>query len=212
MRTIFCFGDSLTFGEKDMEAGGWVERLRHHFLVKEESLTYQQTLVYNLGIASETTDGVVSRIESEVKARRVGKSPSIALLGYGMNDIKIHKNKNLVPVEYFKRNLLSAINTLAILGVKVFLQNIPPINFELDGVPDQNNNLRFESDVLVYNRLIETIVKQNAAKVTHLDTFSVLTNAKQSIYADDKLHLNAIGHELIFKTVLTLIENQSNLK
>lgn len=195
-----------------MEAGGWVERLRHHFLVKEESLTYQQTLVYNLGIASETTDGVVSRIESEVKARRVGKSPSIALLGYGMNDIKIHKNKNLVPVEYFKRNLLSAINTLAILGVKVFLQNIPPINFELDGVPDQNNNLRFESDVLVYNRLIETIVKQNAAKVTHLDTFSVLTNAKQSIYADDKLHLNAIGHELIFKTVLTLIENQSNLK
>ena len=212
MRTIFCFGDSLTFGEKDMEAGGWVERLRHHFLVKEESLTYQQTLVYNLGIASETTDGVVSRIESEVKARRVGKSPSIALLGYGMNDIKIHKNKNLVPVEYFKRNLLSAINTLAILGVKVFLQNIPPINFELDGVPDQNNNLRFESDVLAYNRLIETIVKQNAAKVTHLDTFSVLTNAKQSIYADDKLHLNAIGHELIFKTVLTLIENQSNLK
>ena len=208
MRSVLCFGDSLTFGEKDLEGGGWVERLRRYFLTKEASLSHQQTLVYNLGIASETTDGLVSRLESEFKSRVIGKQPCVVVLSYGLNDIKIHKNKNIVPTAYFERNLRSALSFLDKAGACAFVLNIPPINHQIDGVRDQHKNLRFSDDVSLYNRLIEEIIVRKSTKVTYVDIHTQLKQSNQNIYADDQLHLNSIGHKLLFKQILELLESK----
>jgi len=204
MKTILCFGDSLTFGEKDLEEGGWTERLRKYYLNSEKVLPYQSTLVYNLGIASETSDGLVARLESEIRARRIGKQNLIVVMSYGLNDIRIHKDKNIVPIEFFKRNFTRALDFVSSLKGQAIIVNLPPLNKKLDGVKDLQGNTRFLQDISVYNELLKQISDEN--DVDLIDVHSSLEQHKD-IYASDLLHLNEQGHELIFRALLDKLNN-----
>lgn len=202
MKSIFCFGDSLTFGEKDLECGGWVERLRLAYLRDEETLAHQETLIYNLGIASETTDGLYQRIEKELKHRVFYKQKIIVSLFYGMNDIRIHKNKNLVPIPYFLRNLEMATEEIRSMGGRALLINIPPLNPELDSVVDQHGNYRRSVDVNLYNQAIAEFAGEHSLEL--IDVFSAL-DGKRNIYAADKVHLNATGHQVIYSQLKKIL-------
>ena len=207
MNVILCFGDSLTFGEKDFEGGGWVERLRKHFLKVEQSLPYQNTLIYNLGIASETTDGLITRLESDIRARRIGKQNLVVVLSYGLNDIRIHKNKNIVPAAFFKRNILKALEVIGSLNGKVIVVSMPPLNKEIDGVKDVQGNIRHSRDVSDYNDLLREIAEGNQS--LYIDVHSILKQHKD-IYAMDKVHLNSLGHRRIYDVLVECLGNQKS--
>ncbi len=199
MKTIFCFGDSITYGEKDLEQGGWVERLKRDFLELESGDDYQKTMVYNLGIASETTDGLVGRVENELKARRIGKAESTTILFYGYNDIKIHKQKNRVPLKYFSRNLRQSINLIRQTQREVILMTLPSITESIDGVIDCCGNLRYEKDLVEYNLLIQSLARELECELIDLNV--VFKQLELNFLATDQLHFNAIGHQVIFEQV-----------
>src|SRR5689334_11923117 len=54
---IYCFGDSITYGECDTERGGWVDRLKTARMAPEVS-------VFNLGIGGETSRMMRARVKS----------------------------------------------------------------------------------------------------------------------------------------------------
>lgn len=204
MHQIMCFGDSVTYGEKDLSLGGWVERLKLDYLTQYASSEYQKTFIFNLGVPSETTDGLAHRIENEVKARVYPKQSNTAILFYGLNDLVIHKNKNRVPIEYFRRNLLSAINALMEVNVQVMLINLPDFDKTNDGVIDSAGKLRNLDDVSLYNQALSHIAAE--LKVTLIDLNSAFKkHPLQDLLHSDGIHPNAKGHEVIYQLLKSVL-------
>ena len=71
MLKILCFGDSITLGEKDIEQGGWADRLKKQYFQQFVDSQTQKITLYNLGVAGETTDGLVKHVDSELSARHI---------------------------------------------------------------------------------------------------------------------------------------------
>lgn len=72
---ICILGDSIVYGAWDEEKHGYVNRLRED--LKENN---QVENIYGLGIPGETTAGLLKRIDTELKIRRV-KNKKVEMLG-----------------------------------------------------------------------------------------------------------------------------------
>ncbi|MCW8878144.1 MAG: GDSL-type esterase/lipase family protein [Kangiellaceae bacterium] len=200
MHQILCFGDSVTYGEKDLSFGGWVERLKLDYLTQYANSEFQKTFIFNLGVPSENTDGLVRRVDNEVKARVYPKQSNTAVLFYGLNDLVIHKNKNRVPLEYFRRNLGNAINTLLNVNARVVLINLPDFNKAHDGVVDAAGKLRSLEDIALYND--ELLDLTNEFQLTLIDLNSAFKKYEsEELFHADGVHPNSKGHEVIYQQV-----------
>ena len=200
MHQILCFGDSITYGEKDLSLGGWVERLKLDYLTQYASSEYQKTFIFNLGIPSETTDGLARRVESEFKARVYPKQSNTAILFYGLNDLVIHKNKNRVPLEYFERNLVSVIEFLINTHVQIMLINLPDFQKFNDGIIDQAGKLRNLEDVALYNQALSRIASQYQTVLLDLNS-AFKKYSLEEVFHSDGIHPNAKGHDVIYQLV-----------
>lgn len=200
MNQILCFGDSITLGESDIEAGGWVERLKCYYFAESKNQTCLQTLVYNLGVAGETTDAFLCRFETELRARAIKGKNTISILAFGLNDIVIHKNKNRVPESYFERNLTKAITTLQKHQAKVILLSLTPMATHLSGKENQHGQVRNCEDITRYNELIKKIAEQYACD--YIDLFSVFEPKLDQLLTSDGFHPNANGHQMIYQMVM----------
>ena len=201
---ILCFGDSITYGESDVLAGGWADRLKNHFLVKYADSITQEISVYNLGIGGETTDGLRQRFEIELNARHIKGQRLVVIFSYGSNDIVIHKNKNIVPPEYFIRNLRECIEKVKKKGGEVILSSLTPIADTIDGVINQHRQLRYKKDIEYYNLILKKL--SNEVNATHLDIYNDLKcNKTPDLLSSDGVHPSSSGHNLINLKVKSLI-------
>ncbi len=202
---IQCFGDSVTFGEIDTENGGWVDRLKCDFIERQANSTRQDISIYNLGIAGETTDGLCIRFEVELKARIKKGLRSLVMFAYGANDIVIHKNKNIVPIEYFIKNLKQCIQKAKANDCEVILIGLTPIDDSIDGVVNQHDKLRYDNDVKRYNLSLEDLAKQTDS--FFLDIYKgFVSNDKASLLSSDGLHPNSAGHRVIYQLAKQMLE------
>ena len=202
---IFCFGDSITYGESDAKSGGWVSMLQRYFLNKSSNDSYLQRPVYNLGIASETTDGLKRRFLVELSHRLVKKASPIVVLSYGMNDLVIHKNKNRVPIDYFCANLETCIKSAQERKAKVIISNLPFFSQRLDGQINLHGDIRFIEDVSRYNLALEELCKRTDSVL--FDMNNLLNSRREEVIAADGLHPNELGHQLTYQKILALIED-----
>ncbi len=202
MRRIFCFGDSITFGERDTRCGGWVSRLNQRLYSDTGPNYLLKTAAYNLGIGGETTDGLKQRFEQELLARYHKGMASTVLFQYGLNDMVIHKNKNRVPLNYFKRNLQVCLDKAQSLGVEIGLIGILPFCETLDGKENCYGHLRFSRDVALYNDcLMELAEVYGAAFIDVSSEFDAT-----SMLMEDGIHPNADGHEIIEHSIYRWLE------
>ncbi|WP_164503666.1 SGNH/GDSL hydrolase family protein [Pleionea sediminis] len=218
MNIILCFGDSLVFGEHDVEKGGWVDRLKvdafKSYLSNKSELsskngeadnrsqTYLPTRTYNLGIAGETTDGLVARLESELTARFVRGQRHHVILAYGLNDIVIHKNKNRVPLEIFVRHMQRAIDVIKEKSCEPLLMTMPIIPDEMSGQVNCHGQIRQQEDSVIFNQALLELTESN--QVQCIDVSSFLGREEQkdgSIWAADGVHLTAEAHRFIYKGI-----------
>ena len=198
---ILCFGDSITYGESDEIAGGWVERLKVDLIKRYQNQIRQEVTICNLGIGGETTDGLARRFQNEFNARVHKNEKSIVILFYGTNDIVIHKQKNTVPIKYFYRNIASCIDYCRNLDSTVFLIGSFPVSQNNDGKINQHGQVRYKQDVTIYNERLKAIANENACEfVDLLGEFECLSH--ESYFALDKVHPNENGHYKIYELVL----------
>jgi acyl-CoA thioesterase I len=95
---VFFVGDSITFGWRDEDVGGWPTRLISALPAKHA------VTAYNLGVRGDTSQSVLTRWQDEVDRRRQA-SPSAIVFAFGANDAKLHANgEPLVALDATRRN------------------------------------------------------------------------------------------------------------
>lgn len=200
---ILCFGDSVTFGDK-AKNGGWVQLLKAYYFNCEQENSVQKNSVksvYNLGVQSENSDGLVGRFETELVARVHKRESKIVLIAYGLNDVIIHKDKNRVPREYFERNLSSCIRVALNLGCELKLLTITPINNQFDGQANLDGHVRFQKNIKEYNLLIQDLALKFGIGFVDIANEFEKHAVSRTLLGGDGLHPNDGGHEVIFNAV-----------
>ena len=209
MSIIYAFGDSITYGAWDISSSGWATRLRQYLDKRQEEDPDLYALFYNLGIPGETTEGLVTRFESETKARiRKNKvDDSIFILAYGANDAAYlpAEEKFRVSKEEFAKNLRQIIEIASSMSKKILIINLLPVVEEKNSTP-RNGKVRSNKYMTEYNAVLKDLANQ--LKVPLVDVNSVFMKAgHESLFiADDGLHPNEAGHQLIFESVQPVVE------
>lgn len=195
---ILCFGDSVTYGE-GTKNGGWAEHLRREALYSSSGK--KKASVYNLGVQSENSDGLVRRFEVELTARTFKKESKLILLSYGLNDVILHKNKNRVPQEFFVKNLRRCINIAINNNCLVNLLSNSPISPRYNGEVNSDGHVRLQKDIDDYNDLIRDLAKEFNLRLIDVAKAFANESSASVFLCDDGLHPNDAGHEIILRTV-----------
>ncbi len=198
MYNIFCFGDSITYGEFDPEKGGWVERLKQagfRFFSRDKEIK-----VTNLGISGESSPEALLHIEREVEPRLDKDLQNIFIFAYGANDNCFFPKDNRygTPKEDFKKNLEIMCEIARKYHAKIFFLGITPVIESKNATPNHRGKVRNNSLVAEYSKTIEEVAKEQGA--IYIDIMSKFP-ADEKLFCEDGLHPNAKGHELIFNLV-----------
>ena len=80
---FIAFGESGVFGWGDSEGGGWVERLRRHWMPR-----LQAPVLYNLGVRGDGLERLSNRLNNEfmVRGELRRQKPQGMLIAVGIND------------------------------------------------------------------------------------------------------------------------------
>lgn len=209
---IFVFGDSIAHGFYD-SSGGWVGRIASTLhqksldsIVQGDGSSYFE--IFNLGISGDSTQGVLSRIKTEVEARRLYEQEEIIILAIGINDSILNAdNTALMDVYKFQTTYEKLMNEALKLSPHVYCLGLTAVDEELTspwtggstGKQWRNNRIN----------LFEDSIKQSCERLSvsfipvH-DKFLAMLDAGNNFLADG-LHPNEEGHELIASTTITTI-------
>ena len=194
---ICVLGDSIVYGAWDEEKHGYVNRLKEE--IKNNKKIEN---IYGLGIPGETSEGLVKRIDIELKPR----IPNTIIIATGINDtiyIK-SKNKEAVSQENFIKNIRKIIdiakkytNNILILGLtRVIEEHTTPILWN-------NDEMYFNRTIEKYDTALAEYCRRD--NVEYLKMFDVLEDED---FSDDGIHPNEKGHEKIYKDIKAKGENR----
>lgn len=197
---LYCFGDSITYGDNDIERGGWVDRLKTACLSRRRDMN-----VYNLGIGGETTRGMRARLVAEIEARLDRSTRSVVTLAWGGNDAASidplaspSDRSFLVPETEYRDNLAWAIDRVRERSCEAWLLTVTPV--VSDGVRSPSGRVRSNAFVARYNEVLRQLSQEKSAAL--IDVNAAFRGLElPSLFAADGVHPNARGHELISELV-----------
>ena len=179
---IGIWGDSITYGEWDSEALGWVGRLRKSMPDSE---------VYNHGICSDTTTRLLKRFSTEAASR----SLEMVVFAIGINDSRypVGKTESETPMEEFRKNL-----SLLIAQARQYADNIKLVGTTRidDALVAAWDTPFFNKEIEKYNEALKEIATEE--NVPFIDVLDVLNPATDLA---DGLHPNAQGYDKLFQTI-----------
>ena len=125
---IVALGDSMIYGFGDPEGGGWVERLRRHWMSPDSA----GHVLYNLGVRGDGVRQVAQRLEQEFRYRGElrHRVPDVILLSVGVNDSARlgHRNgRNSTRFEDFQHELADLLDRAQRL-CPVFFVGMTPVD------------------------------------------------------------------------------------
>jgi lysophospholipase L1-like esterase len=165
-KRIIFIGDSLT------EYFDWQSRFPEYDVI-------------NLGIAGETVEGLLGRIDRIISSI---KNPDCIFIMTGINNIAMEDFDILEPYKKIVSELSSKFKDAVIV-----VQSILPVNLHwIDN-----------SVIKALNRRLQDITKEFDAK--YLDVFSLFINAhgrmEDGYLLDDGVHLSDVGYDVWAKVV-----------
>ncbi|WP_226555913.1 GDSL-type esterase/lipase family protein [Priestia aryabhattai] len=161
--SIVFLGDSLT------QRSEWNEMFNSNKIV-------------NRGIESDTTEGVLHRLDSITAAK-----PSKIFLMIGINDLRTGKEVNSVVKNYSK--ILEIIHTKS-PDTEIYVQSILPVNNKVVGNIVDNN------DVIKINKHLNKLAKKYDYR--YIDLYSKVSqdNQLKSDLTIDGIHLKGKGYKV----------------
>lgn len=182
---IGIWGDSITYGQCDTEALGWVGRLRKSLPIDD------YVGVYNFGVCGDTTQDVLARFSTEANSM----DPNIILFAVGINDSKFPKgkNENNVSLEEFKVNMGQLIQLAKGFTEKVYIIGATKVDV---GFETSKGSRFFNRDIEEYNTALKELAHTNT--LSFIDVYDVL-NPTDDLF--DGLHPNAEGYQKMFETI-----------
>lgn len=203
MHNILIFGDSISAGKGVRKEKSWPLLLCKYF-DKENKYSI---LVHNLSFPGESTKEIVKRFSSEVASRnRKGVNLSI-IFSIGINDARcVDKKTNISTVKSaFTKNI-----ELLIREAQKHTNNILFIG--LSGVDEKRTmplgNLYFSNKKISdYSAIIEKICAKN-----NVSFVSLKKDFYKKFIAEDGVHLNELGHQMIANKVVSYFKALNNSK
>jgi lysophospholipase L1-like esterase len=195
MKTILCFGDSITLGNN--ENGGWVGRLKVNFESKGE-----HHIVYNLGIPGNHSTNLLERFDTEAASRTHKFWPvdeHMIIIAIGINDTKgLDKPENIqTSPEDFKNNIKELIGKARNYTKEVVFLGITPVN---EAITSPYENTFFSNKIIEeYNNIIMESCKE--ARVLYIDMFNPLIKRGQGELLFDGLHPNSRGYGTMYEII-----------
>ncbi len=114
--------------------------------------------------------------------------------------LTISKNKTYVSPDHFKKSLESILGAAKETNAKVILLNIisPPDDLE-------QRSPGFQTNVKIYNKIIDDTALHYKATVIDLDTW-IHKNGGHDELTCDGMHINERGHAFVSESLLKLVE------
>ncbi len=195
---ILIFGDSITYGAWDKENGGWVNRLR--LALENKSEAYFN--IYNLGIPGETTIDLKKRFDNECNYRFNTNDKTIIIFSVGINDSQIIKDKSLVLIKDFKKNIIKLIDKAKQYTPYILFIGLTKVDENRTNPVSWDNNINYSNEeVIKYNEVLKNICKEKV--INYLEIFNLL-DIKD---LDDGLHPNNNGHQKLCEEILKYLQD-----
>ncbi len=188
---IGIWGDSITYGESDDEALGWVGRLRRSFSVDED------VQVYNRGICGNTSADVLKRFKIEADSLE----PTIIVFAVGINDSKhpLGESTNKVSLEQYQQNMRSLVTQALGYTKNVFIVGATQVDEEV--IAQRKDSSRFfNTEIEKYNAVLKQLAAEN--NLVYIDVFGAM-DIKSDLH--DGLHPNAGGYEKLSQKIKPLL-------
>ena len=198
IKQLIIFGDSGVYGWGDTLEGGWSERLRKNWMIKEEF-----PAIYTLGVRGDGLEKLAKRWKSEWQCRGElrRKLPDGILISIGINDtarIGRQDGRPQLSHEAFKYGLERMIFEMK-KNTYVFVMGLSPVNEKVMPFADC---LWYSNEACSkYEGQIEEICLE--LNVPFMPLHKKLYDYDNYLYLieSDGIHLNSKGHELIFKLI-----------
>lgn len=199
---VLVFGDSITYGAWDTEAG-WVERLKrdaHKQTVESQGTDKLQ--IINLGIGGDSSNKILKRMKTEIEARYSASWPFVFIITFGANDERSIDAEIETPIEQFENNVREIIALAKQHSNKILFLGIPPISKPTVEFKGQEYS---DERVKHYEERMQMIVKEAGLPFVPMrPAFEQV--GFENLYAYDNIHPNDKGHQLIADLVRPELE------
>lgn len=199
---IIAIGDSFVYGYGDPISGGWVERLRCHWMLSDSS----EHVVYNLGVRGDNVAQVLHRLKQEysVRGELRNKYPDLIIISVGINDsarLGRLNGKQFTPEVDFKKNIETLLDVASVLSKVVFIGMVP-----VDETKMPFLNCLYYNHADQYNYKEITRKACSVRQIPYLDIFEEWgkkgENWIKARLSLDGLHPNTRGYQSLFETII----------
>ncbi|WP_223701031.1 SGNH/GDSL hydrolase family protein [Sutcliffiella deserti] len=188
MKTLVCFGDSLTAGHEGKERPRLSEKLTHQLSAYK---------VINAGVAGNTTKDALNRIDKDV----LNFTPDLVTVLFGSNDAAANKK---VGIKTYKENLLKMTNLIG--PDRTILITPPPVDETLQ--PNRTN-----SELAKYADAVKQVAEETGSHFIEFFTevHSIPDYEKLLVgILNDGLHFGEAGYDLLSELITKKISEISS--
>lgn len=197
---LLIFGSSITWGAWDKQ-GGWAQRLKSFCDNKASESDFDNyTAVYCLGVSGDNTVDLLTRFDTEVKARIDDEEKTLILIEIGINDSQyiLAENKHRVSPDEYKENLLRLIEKSRQYKTDLIFVGLTPVDdSKVDPTPwTPGKSYRLEF-VEKYEKILKEISQEQ-----NIQFIEIMGKFKEKDYKNlltDGLHPNTEGHQVMYE-------------
>ena len=186
---ILIFGDSITYGQRDLELGGWTNRLK---LVISNDKIGISCHIFNMGIPGQTTGEVLERLDRECTGRMPKGTNTIIMLAAGINDTQIINGEVRTDEETLRSNVKGLIETAKQRADHVMYVGLTPVDESRTNPVWWDRKKHWRNEVVEnYDTIIRRVCEEQGIRYIYMfDKIDPLTN-------HDGLHPSAEGHRIM---------------
>jgi lysophospholipase L1-like esterase len=201
---ILVFGDSIGQGAWDVDAGGWVQRLKRAYDrdFANTDMGGELRSIFNLSISGDTTNEVLARFDTETRARVWRGEELCIIIAVGTNDARIDGEIAFMGRERYAANLETIITKAAAYTDKsrILLVGLPSCD-EARTTPVSWQNISYTNERLEQFEQTAASVA-TAQQVAFVPIFEIFrAQAATQDLLTDGLHPDERGHQLIYDQV-----------
>lgn len=183
MKTLVCFGDSITANELDSKG--------RDRLTPRISKAMPGWKIVNSGISGNTTVDAILRIEEDV----VDHHPDLVTVLLGANDSAIHRN---VDIELYEENLRRIVRKIG--PEKTLLISAAP-------VVESRQDARKNDTLHQFSKVVEQVAADTGAHFLDFFEKMIQQPGYEDFLMEDGLHFNYKGYEFLSDAILTKIKS-----
>lgn len=156
--------------------------------------------IYNRGIASDTTDGVLKRLDTNV----INIEPKKVFIQIGTNDYR--KNNN----DYIFNNIVKIIKNIQeqLNNVEIYIISLYPVNHKKKFYSRFFVQNRKNANIIELNKMLINYCNEN--NLTYIDVYSNLIDNNGQLkveYTIEGLHISYEGYEVITSILKPYVYN-----